>query len=193
MEKFCQSCGMPLSEEVLGSNADGTKNGEYCLYCLQSGCFTRDCTMEEMIDFCSQFVDQYNEGAGTHLSQDEYKNELRKFFPMLRRWSLPADQLPSACQPLKDVLIAEINALDIPDMLPVNELYPLQGSFVNMEYDINGNHVRLLDDSKTYWGAQVEKQDGRCYGIACDEHMIVVSEYGDGGTDAEIVLMKRRG
>ena len=25
-QKFCQSCGMPLSEEVLGTNADGSKN-----------------------------------------------------------------------------------------------------------------------------------------------------------------------
>ena len=25
-QKFCQSCGMPLTEEVLGTNADGTKN-----------------------------------------------------------------------------------------------------------------------------------------------------------------------
>ena len=24
--KFCQSCGMPLSDELLGTNADGSKN-----------------------------------------------------------------------------------------------------------------------------------------------------------------------
>ena len=26
--KFCQSCGMPLTEDVLGTNADGSKNEE---------------------------------------------------------------------------------------------------------------------------------------------------------------------
>ena len=25
--KFCQSCGMPLTPEILGTNADGGKNG----------------------------------------------------------------------------------------------------------------------------------------------------------------------
>ena len=24
--KFCQSCGMPLTQEILGTNADGSKN-----------------------------------------------------------------------------------------------------------------------------------------------------------------------
>ena len=28
--KFCQSCGMPLTNEVLGTNADGTPNEDYC-------------------------------------------------------------------------------------------------------------------------------------------------------------------
>ena len=28
-QKFCQSCGMPLTEEVLGTNADGSKNEDY--------------------------------------------------------------------------------------------------------------------------------------------------------------------
>ena len=27
--KFCQSCGMPLTNEVLGTNADGSKNEDY--------------------------------------------------------------------------------------------------------------------------------------------------------------------
>ena len=26
-QKFCQSCGMPLTDDVLGTNADGSKNG----------------------------------------------------------------------------------------------------------------------------------------------------------------------
>ncbi len=29
-QKFCQSCGMPLSPEVLGTEKDGSKNEEYC-------------------------------------------------------------------------------------------------------------------------------------------------------------------
>ena len=28
--KLCQSCGMPLTDEILGTNADGSKNPDYC-------------------------------------------------------------------------------------------------------------------------------------------------------------------
>ena len=31
MEKICQSCGMPLTKEQLGSNKDGSINGDYCM------------------------------------------------------------------------------------------------------------------------------------------------------------------
>lgn len=36
-QKFCQSCGMPLTDDVLGTNADGTKNEDYCMYCYTGG------------------------------------------------------------------------------------------------------------------------------------------------------------
>ena len=38
----------------------------------------------------------------------------------------------------------------------------------------------------------IPKGDGRCFGIACDEHYILVSEYGKDGTDAELVMLKSR-
>ena len=38
--KFCQSCGMPLSDEVFGTEANGAKNEEYCIYCYKDGGFT---------------------------------------------------------------------------------------------------------------------------------------------------------
>ena len=61
-QKFCQSCGMPLTEDVLGTNADGSKNEDYCMYCYKDGKFLQDCTMEEMIEHCAQFVNAVNEG-----------------------------------------------------------------------------------------------------------------------------------
>ncbi len=44
MEKkreMCQSCGMPLTQDPShgGTNADGTKNMQYCSYCYQNGDF----------------------------------------------------------------------------------------------------------------------------------------------------------
>lgn len=42
-EKICQSCDMNIkTAEVFESNADGTKNMEYCHYCYQNGAFTRN-------------------------------------------------------------------------------------------------------------------------------------------------------
>lgn len=192
--KFCQSCGMPLTDELLGTNADGSKNEEYCIYCYKDGAFTGDFTMEEMVEFCSQYVDEYNKNTGESLNREEYKNVLRQFYPSLKRWQLPADQLPHATSPIKQKLIEEINALGVNGLPEINNLFVLQGSYVNMEYEINGNKVKLLDDNATYWCNQVERFDspGRCFGIACDEHHIFVSEYGKDGVDAEIVILKRR-
>ncbi|MGM9713102.1 MAG: zinc ribbon domain-containing protein [Prevotella sp.] len=179
---------------MLGTNADGSKNGEYCIYCYKDGAFTEDFTMEEMIEFCSQFVEQYNADSGQHLTSEEYKDVLRQYCPTLKRWSTPAAELPHASSPLKVALIAEINALGIEGMPHIDNLFVLQGSFVNMEYGINGNKVKLLSDNTTYWGTQVEKlgDSGRCFGIACDKRHILISEYGKDGTDPELVMLKRR-
>ena len=38
---------------------------------------------------------------------------LRQYFPNLKRWQLPADQLPPATSPIKQQLIDEVNALGI--------------------------------------------------------------------------------
>ena len=84
--KFCQSCGMPLTEEVLGTNADGSKNEDYCIYCYKDGDYTSDCTMEQMAEHCSQFVEEFNKNTGKNFTASEYKQELLKFFPMLKRW-----------------------------------------------------------------------------------------------------------
>lgn len=190
-QKFCQSCGMPLTEEIYGTNADGSKNHEYCIYCYKDGAFTGDFTMEQMAEFCSMCVEEYNKNTGKNLTACEYKQELLKYFPTLKRWSLPADAIPHANHPLKKMFIEEVNALGIPE-LHVDNLYVLPSSFINQPYTINGNEVKLFDDNATYWGNQIQKKDGRCYGIACCEKYILVSEYGKDGSDAELVMLKKR-
>lgn len=79
-------------------------------------------------------------------------------------------------------------------MEEVTDLNLLKGSFVNLPYTIpNGQVVKLWDDDRIYWGNQLCKKDSnRCYGLAADEHYLLVCEYGDGGSDAEIVVYKRR-
>lgn len=76
----------------------------------------------------------------------------------------------------------------------INGLNALPGRYINLEYNLSsGQTVKLLDDKKIYLGNQIcRKGSDRCYGLAADEHMLLVCEYGDNGTQAEIVVYKRR-
>ena len=85
-QKFCQSCGMPLTDEILGTNADGSKNEDYCIYCYKDGKFLQDCTME-MIAFCAQFVDEVNKNLPQPITKEEYIAQMQMYFPQLKRWS----------------------------------------------------------------------------------------------------------
>lgn len=93
----------------------------------------------------------------------------------------------------KKRLISAFNDLHIQDMEEVKELNALKGSFVNIEYRLpGGQSVKFWDDNKIYFGNQLHKKDsGRCYGIVADEKYLMVAEYGDYGSDAEIVVFER--
>ena len=80
---FCQSCGMPLSGENKGTEADGAPSPHYCKHCYQSGAFTGRMTMEEMIDFCAPMMAEHN----PPLTPEQAKEQMRRFFPLLLRWS----------------------------------------------------------------------------------------------------------
>ena len=100
-----------------------------------------------------------------------------------------------AYEEFKQTLIGEFNALGIPGMPKINELYALVGNFVNLEYPLpSGQTVKFLDDNSMYLGNQVECgcKDGRCYGLLGDERFLLVCEYGADGTDPEVVLYKCR-
>lgn len=84
--KFCQSCGMPINDQMLGTNADGSKNEDYCMYCYKDGKFLQNCTLDEMIEHCSQFVDEVNKNMPKPMTKEEYKQMIRQYFPMLKRW-----------------------------------------------------------------------------------------------------------
>lgn len=87
MEKFCQSCGMPLTEEIRGTEQDGSKNALYCFYCYQNGDFTSDVTLDEMIEECVPHM----AAAHPEMSEEEARKQMKAFFPTLIRWR-PADR-----------------------------------------------------------------------------------------------------
>ena len=54
--KFAKVVNAVTSDEVCGTNADVALSADYCTYCYQQGKFAQDCTMDEMIEHCAQFV-----------------------------------------------------------------------------------------------------------------------------------------
>lgn len=87
MMKICQSCGMPMgNEDLYGTNADGSKNSEYCIYCYKNGVFLQNFTMDEMIEHCAQFVNEVNKGLPNPITKEEYIGQMKVYFPHLKRW-----------------------------------------------------------------------------------------------------------
>jgi len=85
---LCQSCGMPLmDEQYFGTNNDGSKNNEYCAYCYKDGSFTSDCTMDEMIEHCLKFIDDFNKDSDKKYTVEEGRAGMKEFFPLLKRWA----------------------------------------------------------------------------------------------------------
>lgn len=85
-QNYCQSCGMPLDEKHYSTNKDGSINKEYCNYCFDNGSFKQDFTMDEMINHCAQFIDEYNKDAEIKVTKEEAIKQMKQFFPQLKRW-----------------------------------------------------------------------------------------------------------
>ena len=86
----------------------------------------------------------------------------------------------------------------VKDFMPnIKELYPLHGSFVNLEYPLpNGKKVKFLDDSLAYLGNQVEcefdEENKKYFGILADMNFLLVCKYGENGSDPEIIVYSKR-
>lgn len=84
---FCQSCGMPMTAtEHFGTNEGGSAHSDYCVYCFKEGQFTQDLTMDEMIEHCAEFVDEFNKNSAQKLTKEEAISQMKQFFPQLKRW-----------------------------------------------------------------------------------------------------------
>lgn len=81
---FCQSCGMPMkgNENLFGTNTDGSKNEEYCIYCFKDGAFIADMTMNEMIEFSVPNMVKMNKD----MTEEKARQMMQEFFPELKRW-----------------------------------------------------------------------------------------------------------
>lgn len=71
----------------MGTEVDGNRNEEYCVYCYKEGAFTIDATMDEMIEHNLKFLDEFNGVSGTKLTEEQARTGMREFFPTLKRWA----------------------------------------------------------------------------------------------------------
>ena len=79
--KICQSCGMPITtNNLFGTNKDGSINSDYCKYCYVDGEFIDKVTMEEYIEMCSEF------GAQAGMTNEQMREYCATLFPTLKRW-----------------------------------------------------------------------------------------------------------
>ncbi|WP_392563807.1 zinc ribbon domain-containing protein [Orbus wheelerorum] len=83
-QKFCQSCGMPMGDtnQMYGTNKDGSKNQDYCSYCYDNGQFKYNCSMSEMITVCIAPMLE----AHPEMSKAQAEQMMKQFLPTLKRW-----------------------------------------------------------------------------------------------------------
>ena len=81
MQKICQSCAMPMNDEsIFGTNKNGSKNSDYCIYCYKDGEFLQHATMEEYIEMMVPFASQAN------MTGNQMREYCQKVYPTLKRW-----------------------------------------------------------------------------------------------------------
>ncbi len=185
----CQCCGMPLEDEIIGREKDGTLNEEYCKWCYADGTYTYS-DMDSLIDVCIPHM--VKEG----FTEEQARAYMKQMLPGLDYWKRYAELSDGGqFEAFKQRLIGEINELHIEGMPRLEKLNALVGSYVNLAYPLpNGTCVKFLDDGTTYLGNQLESEsgDGRCFGVLANMDFILICTYGADGTDPELVLYKKR-
>jgi transcriptional regulator with XRE-family HTH domain len=186
---ICQCCGMPLEDSILGHNSDGSLNEDYCQWCFADGTYTYS-DMDDLIEVC--VPNMVKEGFTEAQARDYLKLNL----PKLDYWKR-YEELSDGGQfeAFKKQLIEEINALGIEGLPKLERLNALAGSYVNLPYRLpSGATVKFLNDGVTYLGNQLESEFGgdRCFGVLACMDFILICTYGEGGSDPELVLYKKR-
>ena len=186
---ICQCCGMPLEDEIIGKNKDGTLNENYCRWCFADGTYTYS-NMDDLIDVCVRSM------VGENFSEEQARAYLKQTLPRLDYWKRYQELSDGgAFEQFKQKLIEEINDLGIEGMPRVEKLNALVGSFVNLAYPLpNGVKAKFLNDETTYLGTQLEPEFGgeRCFGVLAGMDFILICTYEAQGENPELVLYKKR-
>ena len=113
---FCQCCGMPLDDTIIGRNADSSLNEDYCKWCYADGTYTYD-SMDDLIEVCVKNM------AGDGFSEEQARGYLKHRLPELDYWKRHKELSDGGkFDAFKKQLVEEINALGIPGMPKVESL-----------------------------------------------------------------------
>ena len=186
---ICQCCGMPLEDEIIGRNKDGSLNEDYCKWCYADGTYTYS-DMDELLDVCVKHM------VSDQFTEEQARAYMKQKLPQLDYWKRYEELSDDGqFEAFKAQLIDEINALAIEGMPKVDKLNALVGSYVNLAYPLpSGQKVKFLDDGTTYLGNQLECEFGgnRCFGVLANMDFILVCTYEAEGANPELVLYKKR-
>ena len=118
----CQCCGMPMGDEILGRNRDGSLNEDYCQWCYADGTYTYS-DMDDLIRVCVPNLVQQG------FTEEQAREYMKHTLPTLDYWKRQS-QLGDNGQfeAFKQQLIEEINALHIPGMPKLEKLNALVGA-----------------------------------------------------------------
>ena len=186
---ICQCCGMPLEDEIIGRNKDGTLNEEYCKWCYADGTYTYS-DMDDLIEVCIPHM------ASQGFTEEQTRDYMKQLLPTLNYWK-KYEQLSDngEFEEFKKQLIEEINNLHIEGMPKLEKLNALVGSYVNLGYTLpSGAKVKFLNDNTTYLGNQLESEtvEGLCFGVLANMDFILICTYEADGKNPELILYKKR-
>ena len=188
-KRICQCCGMPLEDEIISRNADGSPNDDYCKWCYADGTYTYS-SMDDLIEVSVRHM------VSDSFSEEQARAYMQQVLPTLDYWKRYEELSDDGqFEAFKQKLIGEINDLHIEGMPKLETLNALVGSYVNLAYPLpNGTFAQFLDDGTTYLGNQLESELGgeRCFGVLANMDFILICTYAGGGADPELVLYKKR-
>ena len=188
-ELRCQCCGMPLTDDIIGNDNDGTPNEEYCKWCYADGTYTYH-DMDNLIDVCVGHM------VNENFTEEQARAYMKQVLPTLDYWKRYEELSDNGeFEAFKQKLIDEINDLHIEGLPKVESLNALVGSYVNLAYPLpSGAKVKFLNDGTTYLGNQLESEFGgdRCFGILANMDFILICTYEAEGANPELVLYKKR-
>ena len=186
---ICQCCGMPLEDEIISRNKDGSMNEDYCKWCYADGTYTYS-NMDDLIEVCVKNMTSEN------FSEEQVRSYLKIELPKLDYWKRYEELSDDGqFENFKKQLIEEINDLNIDGMPKVTKLSALMGKFVNLEYPLpSGMTAKFLNDQTTYLGTQLESEivDGLCFGVLANMEFILICTYEAEGANPELILYKKR-